>query len=81
MCNAPQMGCARRIAHIRKWCEQATIVIFLGDLYFCSLPQCEALHACCSSYLITTKQCYDQDVKVMADAIFITRIFPQCISL
>jgi len=35
------------------------------DLYCCLVPQCEALRTCCSAFLITTKWCFDQDVKVM----------------
>jgi len=31
-------------------------VISSGDLYYCLLPQCEALQTCRSSFLITTQE-------------------------
>jgi len=33
-------------------------VISSGDLYFCMLPQCEALCTCCSGFPITTQKIY-----------------------
>jgi len=35
------------------------------DLYCCLVPQYEALRTCCSALPITTKWCFDQDVKVV----------------
>ena len=42
------------------------------DLYCCLLPQCdcEALHICCPGFPITTKWCFDQDVKVVPGVTF-----------
>jgi len=51
------------------------------DLYCCLLPQCEALHTCCLSFPITTKWCFDQDVKVVPGATFTKRMCDRCGSL
>jgi len=51
------------------------------DLYCCLLPQCEALRTCCSAYPITTKWCFDQDVKVVPGATFTKRTCNGCGSL
>ena len=40
-------------------------MISSGELYCCLLPQCEALPTCRSGFLIATKWCCDQDVKVV----------------
>jgi len=45
-------------------------VIVVYDLCSCLLPQCEALRTCRSGFLIATKWCCDQDVKVMPGADF-----------
>ena len=43
------------------------------DVYCCLLPQCEALHTCRLGFPITTKWCFDQDVKVVPGATFTKR--------
>jgi len=48
------------------------------DLYCCLLPQCEALHTCRLGFPITTKWCFDQDVKVVPGAIFTKRMCDRC---
>ena len=40
-------------------------VILARDLYCCLLPQCKALRAWSSGFLIATKRCCDQDVEVV----------------
>jgi len=35
------------------------------DLYCCLLLKCEALRTCCSTFPITRKRCFDQDVNVV----------------
>jgi len=51
------------------------------DLFCCLLPQCEALHTCRLGFPITTKWCFDQDVKVVPDATFTKRMCDRCGSL
>jgi len=51
------------------------------DLYCCLVPQCEALHTCCSAFPITTKWCFDQDVKVVPGTTFTKRTCNRCWSL
>ena len=51
------------------------------DLYCCLVPQCEALRTCCSTFPITTKWCFDQDVKVVAGTTFTKRTCNRCGSL
>jgi len=51
------------------------------DLYCCLVPQCEAVRTCCSALLITTKWCFDQDVKVVPGTTFTKRICNGCGSL
>ena len=43
------------------------------DLYCCMVPQCGALCTCSSVFLITTKWCFDQDVKVVPGTTFTKR--------
>jgi len=40
------------------------------DLYCCLVPQCEALRTCWSAFPITTKRCFDHDVKVVPGTTF-----------
>ena len=51
------------------------------DLYCCLVPQCEGLHTFCSAFLITTKCCVDQDVKVVPGTTFTKRTCNSCGSL
>ena len=51
------------------------------DLYCCLLPQCEALHTCPLAFAITTKWCFDQDVKVVPGKNFSKRMCDRCSSL
>ena len=44
------------------------------DLYCCLVQQWEALRTCCSTFPITTKWCYDQDVKVVPGTTFTKRM-------
>ena len=53
-------------------------VIAACDLYCCVLPQCKALRTCCSDFLITTKWCCDQDVKVVPGAVFTKKSCNRC---
>jgi len=53
-----QMGCAQRETHNYMWREQVNKVISSGDLYYCLLPQCEALRGCRSRFLIATQEIY-----------------------
>ena len=50
------------------------------DLYCCLLPQCEALHPCHLGFPITTKWCFDHDVKVVPGATFTKRMCDRCSS-
>ena len=56
-------------------------VILSGDLYCCLLPQCEALRIWRSGFLIATKWCCDQDVKVVRSSAFTQRTCDRCGSL
>jgi len=51
------------------------------DLYCCLLPRCEALRTCRSGFLIATKWCCDQDVKVVPGSAFTQRTCDRCGSL
>ena len=51
------------------------------NLYCCLVPQCEALHTCCSAFPITTKWCFEQDVMVVPDATFTKKTCSGCGSL
>ena len=51
------------------------------DLYCCFLPQCEALRTCRLVFPITTKWCFDQDVKVVPGANFSKWMCDRCSSL
>ena len=51
------------------------------DLYCCLVPQCEALRTCCSTFPITTKWCFDHDVKVLPGATLTKRMWDGCGSL
>ena len=51
------------------------------DLYLCLLPQCEALHTCRLGFPITSKWCFDQDVKVLPGSTFTKRMCDRCGSL
>jgi len=42
------------------------------------LPQCEALSTCSSGFLIATKWCCDQDVKIVPGAAFAKRTCNRC---
>ena len=81
MCDSPQTGCARRITPILMWREQAIRVISMGELYCCLLPRCDALCTCRLGFLIATKWCCDQDVKVVPSADFTKRTCDRCGSL
>ena len=62
--------------------EQATAYSDLvGDYYCCLLPECDVLRPCRSGFLIATKCCCDQDVKVVPGADFTKGICDQCNSL
>jgi len=51
------MGCVRRTTPIYTWHEQAIIDWSQRVISCCLLPQCQALHTCCSGFLIATKCC------------------------
>ena len=51
------------------------------DLHYCLVQQWEALRTCCSAFPITTKWCFDQDVKVVPGATIRTRTCIWCASL
>jgi len=51
------------------------------DLCNCLVPQCEALRTCFSAFPITTKWCFDQDVKVVPGTTFTKRTCNGCSSL
>jgi len=48
------------------------------DLYCCLVPQCEGLATCCSAFPITTKWCFDEDVKVVPGTTFTKRTCNRC---
>ena len=56
-------------------------VISSGNLYCCLLPQCEALRTCHLGFLIITKWCCAQNVKVVPGAAFTKRTCNRCGSL
>jgi len=51
------------------------------DLYCCLVRHSEALRTCWSAFPITTKWCFDQDVKVVPGTTFTKRMCPTCGSL
>jgi len=51
------------------------------DLHCCLVPQCEALRTCCSAFLITTKWCFKQDVKVVPSTTSTKITCNGCVSL
>jgi len=51
------------------------------DFYFCLVRQCESLHTCSSAFPITTKWCFDLDVKVVSGTTFTKRTCNRCSSL
>jgi len=51
------------------------------DLYSFLVQQWEALRTCCLAFSITTKWCFDQDVKVVTGATFRKRTCNRCGSL
>jgi len=51
------------------------------ELYCRLLPQCKALRICRSGFLIATKWCCDQDVKVVRSSAFTQRTCDRCGSL
>jgi len=53
-------------------------VIAAHDLYCCLVPQCEALCTCRLGFLIATKWCCDQHVKVVPDSAFTQGTCEQC---
>jgi len=88
MCEFPRTGCRLREE------QHPYIYIYLCvsqtsrnkisttlDLYCCLLPQCEALHTCPLAFPITTKWCFDQDVKVVPGKNFSKRMCDRCSSL
>ena len=54
-------------------------MITTWDLHCCLVQQWEALRICCSAFLITTKWCFDQDVKVVPSATFTKRTCNRCV--
>ena len=50
--------CAKSNTQIYVMWTSNNRVILSGDLYYCLLPQCEALRTCRSSFLITTQEIY-----------------------
>jgi len=56
-------------------------MITTWDLHCCLVQQREALRTCCSAIPITTKWCFDQDVKVVSGATVTKRTCNRCASL
>ena len=56
-------------------------IITTCDLNCCLVQQWEALRTCCSAFPITTKWCFDQNVKVVPGATFTKRTCNRCGSL
>ena len=56
-------------------------MITTWDLYCCLVLQCEPLCTCCSTFPITMKWCFDQDVKLVPGTIFTKRTCNMCGSL
>jgi len=56
-------------------------MIMTWDLHCCLVQQWEALRTCCSAFPITSKWCFDQDVKVVPGATFTKITRNRCCSL
>jgi len=56
-------------------------MITTWDLHCCLVQQWEALRTCCSAFPITSKWCFDQDVKVVPGATFTKITRNRCCSL
>jgi len=56
-------------------------IITRWDLHCCLVQQWEAFRTCCSTLPITTKWCFDQDLKVVPGATFRKRTCNRCGSL
>jgi len=63
--------CMMNHTHVARTSRNKMITTW--DLYCCFVQQWEALHTCCEAFPITTKWCYDQDVKVVSGATFTKR--------
>jgi len=55
--------CMMNNAHVARTSRNKMITTW--NLHCCLVQQWEALRTCCSSFPITTKWCFDQDVKVV----------------
>ena len=63
--------CVKNNTHVSRTSRNTLSTTW--DLCCCLLPQCEALRTFCSAFPITTKWCFDQDVKVVPGATFTKR--------
>jgi len=68
MRDAPETGCALRIAsiYVCVWREREVRASMACDFYCCLLSLCEALRPCRWGSAIATEWCCDQDVKAMS---------------
>jgi len=71
--------CGKKNTHVSRTSGNKTITTW--DLYCCLVPQCEALCTCCSAFRITTKWCFDQDLKAVPGTTFTKRTCNRCGSL
>jgi len=82
MYHSKQTGCAQKTTpYVAQTGNNSITVILMDDLYYCLLPQCEALCTCNSGFATATKWCCDQDVKAVPGATFVKRTCGQCDSL
>jgi len=82
MYDSPRTGYAWRTStHIYVSRTSRNRMSTTWDLSCCLLPQCEALHTCCSVFPMITKWCFDEDVKVVPGATFTKRMCDSCGSL
>jgi len=82
LCDSPLTGCAwRTTPYIYAARTSSNRVIMACELYYCLLPQCEALRICRSGFPIATKWCCDKDVKVVRSSAFTQRTCDRCGSL
>jgi len=79
MCDSPRTECTRRTTPIYVSETSRNRMRMTLDLY-CLLAQCEALHTCRLGFPITTKWCFDQDVKVVPGATSTKRMCSRCSS-
>ena len=71
--------CVKKNTHVARTSRNR--ISTKWDLYCCLVPQCVALCTCCLAFLIITKCCFDQDVKVVSRTAFTKSTYNLCCSL